>query len=100
MAAKKTSRKKRQTEIPGTERQVDEELSDAAERLHSIRTDRMELQTKEAGAQAELLELMRQRKMESYIDEDLELKVTVRHGEDKISVTKLKTPKAPADADE
>lgn len=86
-------RKKKQTEIPGTERVVDEAVSDAAERLHSIRVKRIKLQADESEAEAELLTAMQERKMEKYIDEDLELVATVKHGEVKVSVTKLRKPK-------
>lgn len=81
---------RKQTEIPGTERQYDEEVSDAASALHKIRTQRMKLTAKESEAAEKLLELLRARKLDSYVDDDNELRVTLRPGKDRVSVTKIK----------
>ena len=92
---------RKQKEIAGLERVVDIELSDAAEELHSIRTDRIALSQKEHEAAAWLVELMKKKNVDTYIDEDLELRATLRAGADKVSVRKLKVKdEAPAlDAD-
>ncbi len=91
------ARKKTQAEIPGTERAVDEDVSDAAEALHRIRTERMDLTQKESVAAGELIAVMREKGLETYVDEDLEIKVTLRQGRDKVSVTRLKTEDAEVD---
>lgn len=84
------ARKKKQTEIPGTERVVDEAVSDAAEALHLVRNQRMKLSEQESEAAETLLTVMREKGLESYVDEDLELRVIIKHGADKVSVTKIK----------
>ncbi|MEM9194319.1 MAG: hypothetical protein AAGF12_34400 [Myxococcota bacterium] len=85
---------RKQTEVPGTERQIDTEISDAAERLHKVRTARMKLTDKETAAAEDLIEVLERKGVEEYVDEDLELKVTLRKGKDRVSVTKLKDPPA------
>lgn len=81
---------RKQTEIPGTEQAYDEELSDAASALHKIRTARMKLTAKESEAAEKLLDLMREKKVESYVDDDNELRVRLKPGKDRVSVTKIK----------
>lgn len=88
--------KRRQTEIPGTERPRDDELSDAADALHKVRKSRMKLTQKETEAADKLLDLMRSKKLTEYVDEDLELRVTIKEGKTRVSVTGLKDDEAEA----
>jgi len=84
---------KKQTQIPGTERVVDAELSAAAEHLQSVRAERMELSEQETAAANALIAHMIERKLDSYVDEDLGIRVALVRGEDRVSVRKIAKPK-------
>lgn len=101
-AKKRGTGKRKQTEIPGTERQVDEELDAAAEALRSVRAERMELQVEESAAALKLRDLLKDRKLDQYVYEDAEgakRRASLVPGEDRVSVRKIREPKAtPAEA--
>ena len=90
------ARARKQKEIPGTERKRDEEIATAAEDLHEVRTERMQLTTKETAAAQRLVEIMERKGVETYVDEELQIKVTLKFGGTKVSVQKIKEPEAEA----
>ena len=85
------ARKKKQTEIPGAEREVDEELDDAAGRVRDLTRERLDKHAEEKEARVELIALMRAKKLTSYIYVDGEdrFKVTLEESE-KVKVQKAK----------
>lgn len=78
---------RKQSEIPGTERQRDEQLAAAADDLHDVRKRRMKLTEKEAAAAERLIEMMQEKDVDEYIDEELELRVRLKLGKNRVSVT-------------
>jgi len=68
---------KTQTEIEGTERFHDEEISSAVEDLKDLRRQRTEIKAKHDAAVERLTEMLTARGLSEYVDPDLEAKVTV-----------------------
>lgn len=81
---------RKQTEIPGTERFVVEEVSDAADRLHDLRCKALEISQEVKTAKVELIDVMKRNGFEQYVDEDLELRVVLKQRDETVSVTKIK----------
>lgn len=63
---------KKQSEIPGTERETDPEIDAAAQDVYELTQQRIELQKKEAAARDVLLDRMKSKGIEhyAYIDGD------------------------------
>ena len=103
MAAKKTTKRsarknskgngRRQREIPGTERKRDKALSDAAEHLYTLRDKRMRMQENESDAAERLLNIMKKKNIEVYVDQDLELRVDLKALE-RVKVSRFKDDNA------
>ncbi len=70
-------RQKKQTEIDGTERPHDEEISAAIEDLKGLRTQRTDIKAKLDAASGRLQELMIAKGITEYIDAELQAKVTL-----------------------
>ena len=68
---------KKQTEIDGTERPHDEEISAAIEDLKDLRTQRTDVKGKLDAASERLQELMVAKGLTEYIDAELRVKVTL-----------------------
>jgi hypothetical protein len=83
------ARKPRQTEVPGTERPKDEELSAACADLKDLRTKRTKLKEKLDASAERLEEMMIEKGIEVYVDAELELKVTLSDLK-KLSLTEFK----------
>lgn len=81
MANKKTTTRRRgqkkQTEIEGTERFHDDEISAACEDLKDLRTKRTEIKAAHDAAVERLIEMLTERGLEEYVDPELQVKVTV-----------------------
>ena len=82
---------RKQTEIPGAERERDEELDGAAERVYRLTAERLEKHEEEKEARAELIALMRSKKVTSYlyVDGEERFNVTLEETE-KVKVKKMK----------
>lgn len=78
---------RKQTNIPGTEHKLDPELSKAAEDLHEVRSERMSLTKQEADLAERLIGIMERKGVEVYADPELEIRVTLKPGKSKVSVT-------------
>lgn len=90
---------KAQTEIPGTERLVDEEIESAAEDYRTYRDERMALQEKEAEAKRALIAVMESKGVKAYRYEDstgTERKVLIEEKQN-AKVTKVKPTNPDAD---
>lgn len=86
------ARKKKQTEIPGAEREVDEELDDAAAAVRDLTAERMSKHEEEKEARAALIALMRSKKKKAYLYVDGEERYLVTLEESE----KIKVKKKPA----
>lgn len=85
------TRKKTQTEVPGTERESDPELDSAAADVYELTAKRQKAHDREKGARGRLLELMKAKKVKTYVYEDGEERYDVEHLEtEKVSVKKAK----------
>ena len=87
------SKRKRQTEIPGTERQgADEELDEVVQNLVNARYKRMELQKAEIQAELAVQETMRAKKKRTYVyfDGEFEFDVTLTPGPPKVKLKRKK----------
>jgi hypothetical protein len=82
--------KKKQTEIPGTERVHDTEISAAAEDLHEVRARRMKLTEEETAAADRLIRLLHERKIAAYVDEELNIRIALKPGKERVSITRFK----------
>ncbi len=76
--------RKKQAEIPGTERESDPELDAAAADVYEICAERLESQEREKAARTKLLDLMKAKHIVVYVYED---------GEDRFDVTRQETEK-------
>ena len=85
------ARTKRQTQIPGTERETIKEVNAAAEEYVEARDERMGLTEREVQAKQHLLEVMKENKLTIYRDDNATppLLVTITPGEDKIKVSRV-----------
>ena len=81
--------KARQQSLPGMELKRDEQLTRLGEDLYETQMARIDLQKDEQGKREQLLFMMRERKLEVYEDPELELRISLKLGKDKISVKKL-----------
>jgi hypothetical protein len=87
--------RKKQTEVPGTERESDPEIDAAAADVYELTAERLDIQEREKGARAKLLDLMTKKNLEIYVYEDGEERYDVRRKETiKVSVKKAKNRKA------
>lgn len=70
--------KKRQAEIPGTERECIQELDNAVAEYTGVMYDRLDLQKKEKEAKQALMDAMRAHKQTTYVyaDGDYEFRVS------------------------
>lgn len=91
------ARKKAQTEIPGTERPKDEELSAAAQDLADAGGTLSEAHKRRDETADRLIELMRKKGVTTYVDEDAKIRVDLRTGADKVRVTRLEKTEAAVD---
>lgn len=66
-----------QTEIPGTERKKDKQLSAAIEDIQELRTKRADAKVKLDSASERLVGMMVKKGLTEYIDPDLKAKVTI-----------------------
>lgn len=82
---------KKQTVIPGTERQGNKKVATAAEKYVEIRDERMALTRREVEARDALLSAMREAGLSTYVDEDADpqLEVVIVPGEEKVKVRRL-----------
>ncbi len=86
---------RRQKEIPGTERESDPELDAAAADVYELTTERLEVHERERGARGKLLELMKSKKVDTYVYQDGEERFDVTRSEsEKVSVKKAKRAEA------
>jgi hypothetical protein len=92
-------RKKKQTEIPGTERQRDDEIALAAEDLRDVRARRMALSEEETAAADRLIDLLRKKKRDVYVDEEGGYRVALKPGRTRVSVTTLRDDDDSEDAE-
>lgn len=85
------ARKKKQTEIPGAERECDPELDEAAGRVYELTRERLEKHEEEKEARGELIALMRSKDVTSYlyVDGEERYDVTLEESE-KVKVKKAK----------
>lgn len=83
--------RRKQTEIPGAERERDEELDEAAELVYRLTAERLEKHEEEKEARGELITLMRSKKTTSYllVDGEERYQVTLEESE-KVKVKKKK----------
>jgi len=88
------ARRKKQGTIPGTERTVHADITEAAETYVEIRDERMELTANEIDANAALVAAMEEHGLTEYIDEEAELKVTLPNKKVKAKVARYKSPTA------
>jgi ketol-acid reductoisomerase len=79
---------KKQSQIPGTERAVDEEIEAAIETLQTAKTKRAEAKVEVDAAVEEIVELMASRGLTEYVSAELEAKVTVAD-QTKLSLSKF-----------
>lgn len=89
------ARKKKQTEIPGVEREADEELDDAAARVYELTAERQAKHDEEKEARTALVELMRAKDVTRYVYVDGEERFDVILEES----SRVKVRKAKAGAD-
>jgi len=68
---------RKQTQIPGTERETDEELDAAIEKLQSARVKRTKAKDQVDTATAELVDLMGSKGVTEYVAAELEAKVSI-----------------------
>lgn len=83
-----TKKGPKQTEVPGTEREYDEDISAAVETMKKLRMRRTKLKEQYDGAVDRLKGLMRAKNMKTYFDPELEAKVTITEGT-KLSLIKF-----------
>ncbi len=91
------TRKKKQTEVPGTERESIPEVDAAAADVYELTRERLDIQEKEKNARAKLMDLMKKHKLTSvgYVYEDGEERYDVQFKEtEKVSVKKAKNRRA------
>jgi ketol-acid reductoisomerase len=79
---------RKQSQIPGTERAVDEEIEAAIETLQTAKTKRAEAKVEVDAAVEEIVELMASRGLTEYVSAELEAKVTVAD-QTKLSLSKF-----------
>ena len=101
MASKKGTTKKRggrggQAQIPGTERQIDPEVSKAADDLYAVQTKRLENQREEKRLRDRLIEICAEKGVGKYIDDELELNVEFKQGAPTVSVKRYRPEQADA----
>ncbi len=83
--------RRKQTEIPGAERERDEELDEAAGRVYELTAERLAKHDEEKEARGELIALMRSKGVISYlfVDGEERYQVTLEESE-KVKVKKTK----------
>ena len=86
---RKRAKRPKQETLPGMARKKDKAIAKLADSLYDIQMERMDLQTQEAEMREKLLAAMRKKKLEVYEDRELELRVTLKLGIDKVSVKRL-----------
>ncbi len=85
------ARQRKQTEIPGAEREVDEELDEAAGRVRDLTRERLAKHADEKEARAALIALLHEKDLKSYLFVDGEDRFTVTLEEnEKVKVQKAK----------
>ncbi len=85
---------KKQREIPGTEREVDQELDSAASDVYELTAERIAVHEREKGARTKLCDLMKKKGLDVYVYQDGEERYDVRFSEtEKVSVKKSKNRK-------
>jgi hypothetical protein len=82
---------KKQTEIPGTERQQIQEIDDAAEAYQDAKKKRMKLTEKESEAKIALISVLRKNKVDVYRDDNASppLLFTLKPGKDGVTVSEV-----------
>lgn len=83
--------KMRQQNLPGTQPAHHADVSSAAEELAGSRDDVKEAQDAEVAAHKKLVGLMKEKKLTSYLDRGLGLRVFLKHRDasDKIAIKKI-----------
>jgi hypothetical protein len=81
---------KKQTEIPGTQRKRDKQISAAAKQLYDLRADRTDAQRRATEASENLVAAMRKKGVSVYVDEELAIRCLLKEGDAKVSVQKIK----------
>lgn len=89
---------RKQKEIPGTERESDEEIDAAAADVYEFTADRLRIQEQEGLARNKLLDLMKRKNVTDYLYVDGEQRFTVaRRGSERVSVKKAKAATGPVE---
>jgi hypothetical protein len=90
-AAAKPAKGKRpkQLEVPGTERVQDPEIRAAAEELAEAGEALTEAHKERETAATALIEIMRKKKLKTYVDEKLKLRVDLVSGAEKVKLKRL-----------
>ena len=82
---------RKQTEIPGTERQQIQEIDSAAEAYQDAKKKRIKLTEKESEAKTALIAVLRKHKVEVYRDDNASppLLITLKPGKDVVTVSEV-----------